>query len=65
MHLSRRLKLLVGVVLTSCNGDLALFGEDFADGGSNIPSEASLRLDVLYGFEERWDMLERFHPCRP
>ena len=65
MHLGRRLKLLVGGVLTGSNGDLAFFGVDSPNRGSNVPGEAGLRLDMLDGFKEWWDMLERFHPCRP
>ena len=58
MHLGRRLKLLVGGVLTGSNGDLAFFGPNR---GSNVPGEAGRRLDMLDGFKEWCDMLERFH----
>ena len=65
MHFCRRLELLVGIAVASCNGDLALLGEDSSDGGSNIPSEVRLRFDMPNGLEERWDVLERLHPRRP
>ena len=65
VHFCRRLELLVGIAVSSGDGDLALLGEDSADGGSNIPGEACLRLDMFYGLKERRGMLARLHPRSP
>ena len=62
MHLGRRLKLRAGGVLAGSNSDLAFFGEDSSNRGSNVPGEAGLRLDTLDGFKEWWDMLEPLSP---